>query len=239
MVEELGLADHDVVFIAEFIDYLLSKILPDWKPLSNCFSSRDKCASDFSLISDLWEMPESMVKHDNTTKFNMNRQICLPSDSNNMHENFTLVSPSAFTSSCSTKLLNKFSLGSEFMGEDSSLKNEMFQSSHRTVSEMESRDHYDECRTSENGSLSSKWQSMDCLMEKLDLSCADQEVSEAGSFMSCRSSLNLLDVDLELELDAIETQHQKWLQELSRMKQAAIEEATKKRWMTKKNEDVH
>ncbi|KAF2313312.1 hypothetical protein GH714_010290 [Hevea brasiliensis] len=33
MVEQLELADHDVAFIAEFIDYLIMKLLPDWKPI--------------------------------------------------------------------------------------------------------------------------------------------------------------------------------------------------------------
>ncbi|KAL8499624.1 hypothetical protein ACS0TY_019559 [Phlomoides rotata] len=236
MVDQLDLADHDVAFIAEFIDYLMLRILPDWKPSSNCFSSRDKCASGLSLISDQWEMPESMVKHDNTTKF---RQT---------HGNSTLVSPPAFTSSCLTTVLaNNLSFGSAdfvFMGEDSSLKNELFKSSNGTISEMEFRDHYDEYRTNETGSLSSEWLSMDriTLTDNSDSSYADQKVSIAGSFVSCYSSLNLVDrdpdIDLNLELDAIETQYQQWIQELSRMKQVALE-ATKKKWMTKENEDVH
>ncbi|KAI3493420.1 hypothetical protein L1887_41810 [Cichorium endivia] len=37
MVEQLELADHDVCFIAELIDYLITKIIPGWKP-----NSRDK-----------------------------------------------------------------------------------------------------------------------------------------------------------------------------------------------------
>lgn len=39
MVEQLDLADHDVIFIAEFIDYLILRILPDWKPSSDYFRS--------------------------------------------------------------------------------------------------------------------------------------------------------------------------------------------------------
>lgn len=42
-----------------------------------------------------------------------------------------------------------------------------------------------------------------------------------------------LDVELKLELDAIEAQYQNWFQELSRMRDEALE-ATKKRWMAKK-----
>lgn len=32
MVEQLELTDHDVVFIAQFIDYLIRRIIPGWKP---------------------------------------------------------------------------------------------------------------------------------------------------------------------------------------------------------------
>ncbi|KAJ7961746.1 putative Kinase [Quillaja saponaria] len=41
MVEQLELADHDVVFISEFIDDLIMKLLPGWKPSSD-YSSTDK-----------------------------------------------------------------------------------------------------------------------------------------------------------------------------------------------------
>lgn len=40
MVEHLELADHDVAFIAEFIDYLIMKLLPGWKPSYDYSSSR-------------------------------------------------------------------------------------------------------------------------------------------------------------------------------------------------------
>ena len=38
MVEHLELADHDVDFIAELIDYLIMKLLPWWKPSPDHFS---------------------------------------------------------------------------------------------------------------------------------------------------------------------------------------------------------
>ncbi|CAL1398590.1 unnamed protein product [Linum trigynum] len=39
MVEQLELAEHDVAFIAEFIDYLMMTLHPGWKPSSACSSS--------------------------------------------------------------------------------------------------------------------------------------------------------------------------------------------------------
>ncbi|XP_057454860.1 probable serine/threonine-protein kinase WNK7 isoform X3 [Lotus japonicus] len=44
MVEHLELADHDVAFIAELIDYLIVKLLPWWKP-----SPDHKSSGEFSL----------------------------------------------------------------------------------------------------------------------------------------------------------------------------------------------
>ncbi|ERN13340.1 hypothetical protein AMTRI_Chr09g21650 [Amborella trichopoda] len=38
MVEQLDLSDHDVMFIAEFIDFLILKLIPDWKPSVNSSS---------------------------------------------------------------------------------------------------------------------------------------------------------------------------------------------------------
>ncbi|KAI3444381.1 hypothetical protein Pfo_001046 [Paulownia fortunei] len=257
MVEQLDLADHDVVFIADFIDSLIMRILPDWKPSSDCCSSGEKCASGLTLISDQWEMlladfpAESVVKQDNVSNFQMDRQICLPNDGNNLNGNSNLVySPrAAFTTSpCLTNTGKKLSLGSatsEVMGEDFSIKNEkMSKGSSSTVSEMEFRDlFYDECQIHEIGSGSVECPSMDHLEEKSELIFSDQnKVSNVGSFTSSCSTLNLLErdpeSDLKLELDAIETQYQQWLQELSRMRQEAME-ATKKRWMTKKKEVVH
>ncbi|XP_028779837.1 probable serine/threonine-protein kinase WNK10 isoform X2 [Neltuma alba] len=39
MVEQLELAEHDVTFIAELIDHLMTKLLPGWKPSSDYSSS--------------------------------------------------------------------------------------------------------------------------------------------------------------------------------------------------------
>lgn len=39
MVEQLELSDYDVVFIADFIDFLIMKLVPGWKPSTDCTSS--------------------------------------------------------------------------------------------------------------------------------------------------------------------------------------------------------
>lgn len=46
MVEQLELADYDVPFISEFIDYLIICLVPDWRPLLNEeFSSADNAST--------------------------------------------------------------------------------------------------------------------------------------------------------------------------------------------------
>ncbi|KAH6819654.1 with no lysine kinase 6 [Perilla frutescens var. frutescens] len=246
MVEQLDLTDHDVVFIAEFIDYLMLRILPNWKPSS----SSDKCASGLTLMSDQWEMPLSDapaesegMKQGNLSNLHIDRQMCFPTARNLYgHLNPGLF----FTSPCLTITGNKSSLGSansEMMGDYSSFKNAMYKGSSGAISEMEFRDqHYDECRTNETGSVvSAGWPSMDRLTDNSESNFSDQKVSKTGSFTSCCSTLDLLerdpDGDLKLELDVIEAQYQQWLQELTRMRQEAME-ATKRRWAAKKK-DVH
>ncbi|KAL0379366.1 UNVERIFIED_CONTAM: putative serine/threonine-protein kinase WNK4 [Sesamum angustifolium] len=155
MVEQLDLADHDVVFIADFIDSLIMRILPEWKPSSDCCSSGERCTSGLTLISDQWDTPspycraESVARPDNVCDIHMGRQICIPADSNNLYRNSKLVSTphTACTSSpCLTNTGNILSLGSaasEVMGEDSSIKNGMISNgSSGEVSEMEFRSLY-------------------------------------------------------------------------------------------------
>ncbi|KAJ1414734.1 Serine/threonine-protein kinase, active site [Sesbania bispinosa] len=59
MVENLELADHDVAFIAELIDYLIMKLLPGWKPSSDYSSSGglSLCDGSPTLRDDQTLMP--------------------------------------------------------------------------------------------------------------------------------------------------------------------------------------
>ncbi|KAG8391966.1 hypothetical protein BUALT_Bualt01G0242400 [Buddleja alternifolia] len=206
MVEQLDLADHDVVFIADFIDFLIMRMLPDWKPSSDCYSSEERSTGRL------------------TTSVSS--------------------SQAAFISSpCLTTTGNKLSQGSqtsEFIGEYSSIKNGKISKASSEVSEMEYRDVYcNECRMDEIGSGSVECPRLDQLVaETPELIFS----SKGGSFTSSCSTMNSLEgdgeSDLRLELDAIETQYQQWFQELTRLRQEAME-ATKKRWMTKKKVIVH
>lgn len=88
MVENLELADHDVAFIAELIDYLIMKLPPGWKPSSDYSSSEGlslcggsptlgdgqtlttyTCGSVLSSVP-----PESIFYHDNFSGFDTTTQ---------------------------------------------------------------------------------------------------------------------------------------------------------------------
>ena len=55
-VEQLELADHDVACISEFIDYLISRILPGWKPSSDYNLSGSPYVGSLILTNDLTQM---------------------------------------------------------------------------------------------------------------------------------------------------------------------------------------
>lgn len=67
-------------------------------------------------------------------------------------------------------------------------------------------------------------------------------ISNVMSLTSSCSSLSLadkeMDVELKLEIDAIEAQYQHWFQELSRMREETLE-VTRKKWAEKKKLSVH
>ncbi|KAG8363239.1 hypothetical protein BUALT_Bualt19G0001400 [Buddleja alternifolia] len=140
MVEQLELTNHNVAFIADFIDFLIIRILPDWKPSYEFHSSQE------------------MVKQDDASEFHMGSRICLPSDANNLYGNSTFVSTcTTFNSSpCLTSAgkLSQGSLSYEVTGEYSLIKNEMFKvCSSGEVSEIGFKDmyNYGECRLHEIG----------------------------------------------------------------------------------------
>ncbi|KAL0373841.1 UNVERIFIED_CONTAM: putative serine/threonine-protein kinase WNK4 [Sesamum radiatum] len=253
MVEQLELAEHDVAFIADFIDFLIMRILPNWKPSSCCPSSTERRASGLTLVPDQWETPmagspaELVVKQDDACEFHMDPRIFVPAvNGHNLYGNSIIASPhvSFALSPCFTiNTGNKLSHGSatsEVLGEDS-LRSVMSKGSSAEACERDFRDLYSaECRLHavESGNLEYPAH-RDQLAENSDLVLSDQDTFSKGS--PC-STLTLQrrdpEAELKLELDAIEAQYQQWFQELLRMKQDAMEE-TKKRWMTKDKVVVH
>lgn len=81
------------------------------------------------------------------------------------------------------------------------------------------------------------------LTKNLEFQLPDQFVkSNVMSLTSSCTSLCLadkdLDVELQLEVASIEAQYEQWFQELSKLKEEALE-ATRKRWTEKKKLAAH
>ncbi|KAL7125669.1 hypothetical protein ABFS83_14G132000 [Erythranthe nasuta] len=239
MVEQLDLAEHDVAFIADFIDFLIMRILPGWKPSSDCcHSSGGRSASGLTLMGDQWETPLSgsplplMVKQDDAYEYHIDPRTFVPTaaDGNSLHGNSNFASPhlTFILSPCSNNLSYGSATSEVVFSEDCLRKIEMCKGSSGEVSEMEFRDlYYNESRTHAT--------------ESGNVECPQEMVSKnVGRLKTSSSTLVIKDPETELksELDAIEIQYQQWFQELSRMKQEAVE-ATKKRWMTKNKVVVH
>ncbi|PHT75170.1 hypothetical protein T459_18692 [Capsicum annuum] len=77
MVEHLELDDHDVDFVADFIDYLIMKILPSWKN-SDYFSSGGRSQREVAIENYLTLSPittTSNARQDDIPVLNMNNQI--------------------------------------------------------------------------------------------------------------------------------------------------------------------
>ncbi|RXH92912.1 hypothetical protein DVH24_011936, partial [Malus domestica] len=174
MVEQLELADHDVAFIAEFIDYLIMKLLPE-QDGSSC---------------------------DNPDTINFNGGITsYPSFADFADESVN----------CNT-------------------------------SELEPRYSYFDDRKLQSNYASNEGGGfpVNGIIKKLQFPLHGHDLSKDMSLTSSCYSPSLvdskdmnLDADSKLELEMIESQYQRWLQELSRMREKALE-MTRKRWIEKK-----
>lgn len=274
MVEHLDLADHDVTFIADFIDYLIMKLLPVWKP-SSYKSGRVVTPYDVSQVfhdgktsrACLWDSMRTsvpaglVVEQDVFSGLNLCPQevgvqaeegsVCDNSDNTIFHGDYN----------SSPSLANfedrhpQASVVSEMLVEDASAKSDKasesidcnIEGSYKvfsgSFSELGLGDtYYDDCRLQRMDSSGAE-SVVNEFVRNRELSLPVQSgTSNIMSLTSSCSSLSLADKDtdaeLKMELDAIESQYQHWFQELSRIREEALE-ATKRRWIAKKKLAVH
>ncbi|XP_060218363.1 probable serine/threonine-protein kinase WNK10 [Lycium barbarum] len=244
MVEQLQLDDHDVDFIADFIDYSIMKMLPSWKP-SDYHSSRGRSQREEALENYLTSSPippTSNARQDNIPVLNMNNQISSTSNGTSCH--VTFASPSHLANVIDEE--SQGSVASEVMGKNSSLKSSfgfgdyftdvVSKGSSGNLSEMDFMGlFHDECKSQGNvGDY------VECMEFGKNMEVTLTDTNGASKCMSLSSSCSFLslvekdeDTELKLELDTIESQYQQCFQELSRMKLEALE-ACRKRWSTKK-----
>ncbi|XP_047250483.1 probable serine/threonine-protein kinase WNK6 isoform X5 [Capsicum annuum] len=259
MVEHLELADHDVDFIADFIDYLIMKILPSWKP-SDYFSSGGRSQREESIENYLTLSPittTSNAQQDDIPVLNMNNQIGsthradedkLYANSNGTSCHVTFASPSHLENVIDGECQG--SSATEVMEKDSSAKNSFGFGDYFTCADIISK--------GSSGNLSelefmgvfhddgNGGDYVDCILsnefgKNLNLEVTLTDTDRDSKRMSLSSNCSFLslvekddqDNELKLELDTIESQYQQCFQELARMKLEAID-ACRKRWTTKK-----
>lgn len=124
MVEQLELQDHDVVFIADFIDFLIMKLVPGWAPSTTLAAaaelmveqantntntntrhgSVDVRDSRESIVSEVIEVEEATcIKDEDTIGFVDRAMFCSRFPSQDF--NGTTPHVMSLTSSCSSLLL--------------------------------------------------------------------------------------------------------------------------------------
>ncbi|XP_043714483.1 serine/threonine-protein kinase WNK8-like [Telopea speciosissima] len=270
MVEQLNLADQDVAFIGEFIDYLIVRLVPSWKP-SFDYSSNGVGPYEGSPV--LGTDKGSMRSHWDSVSIN------LPAESSIEKEVLSQLSSSPIEG-CILEVdtTNSYGRYDQTMSHSdlispSSLTNREDQESQAsivsditdyiaTIGSITNNDRMVECAdyTIDGGckGLIEYGCDMDLGLQECDgckMKIDDTSdcivaneftkkpkvpingLSNGLSLPNIGSSLSLSDKDedaeLQLELNVIESQYQHWLNELSRMREEAVENA-KKRWITKK-----
>ncbi|KAF3780306.1 putative serine/threonine-protein kinase [Nymphaea thermarum] len=233
MVDQLDLSDQDVTFIAEFIDFLIMKLIPEWKPSvppsengTNCVRTESKVPEHARFsIGYSWDgvHGSSAVKGIQDVLSGSDLEnYCIDLSSvegsiKQQHEDGAFTKPDDAMShggfdspSSSAAAADQESLESVASGVSTECSNVV--------------DLVPETRENNVADVAN-----------LDLSvCNLNDFADIANTRSYASSSLEEDEDEELkaEFDLISQQYQQWFQELSRQRDEALEEA-RKRWATK------
>ncbi|URD86772.1 serine threonine-protein kinase [Musa troglodytarum] len=219
MVEQLDLSDYDVVFIADFIDFLIMKLIPGWRPAADHCSSENmsQCkeygAYDNAELLSESSPPQSSVyfevgyEHADLSQLNLGAsavETAENDDGTSYKKMDEAISPVNYDSSWSgvngaDKVSQRSATSVMFVGSSKSL------SGYNT--DVDSKGDRGACDVVDG--LSMKDSSTPSVTDK------DQN-------------------ELRAELDIIEYQYQRWFYELSTMREDALQNA-RKRWSTRKS----
>ncbi|KAI9180305.1 hypothetical protein LWI28_003424 [Acer negundo] len=260
MVEQLELANHDVAFIAEFIDYLIMKLLPGWKPSFD----RSSCGINFYCESPLGDGKTSMAYPWDAMLTSAHSELMTEQDGistlaispqqgfiTTQAENMSTLTPMSYVNYPSSPSLANLedleshaSYFSYVLAEDASTKNDKASESGDSNIDESSKYLSDYASEFEDMYYDDDKSQRDYSNEGILLN--NEQVKNSGvsfphlsgvmSLRSSCSSQSLVDKDLDelrQELNAIEAQYHRWFQELLKKREEAME-ATRKRWMAKK-----
>lgn len=226
MVEQLELAEQEVDFIAEFIDYVISRLLPGWKPSIDHSTSGARISNVEPPIFGNGNNHDSAISHGDGN--------CSPSLAKaRRHDSLAFAGSETLTEVASPKNNKTVRYGDHSTGGHHKGSN----GGH--ASEQESRVPYKEDnKLQRKDSRIEDPTPMNEFQKSSVLSLAGLSGLSIARNLTCSCSPKSIegkdqDTELKQELDAIELQYQHWFQELFRKKAESIE-AAKRRWMTKK-----
>ncbi|RRT56597.1 hypothetical protein B296_00026503 [Ensete ventricosum] len=217
MVEQLDLSDYDVVFIADFIDFLIMRLVPGWRPADHCSSDNISSCKEYGAYDN--NELSSELSPQSSAYFGMGydhadqSQINIGTSEGEFAENDDVASYKKMDGAVSP--VDNNSIWSGVNGADK-------RSQHSATSVMV---------VGSSKSLSGYNTDAD---SKGDIGACD--IVEVLSLKdSSLLSLNNKDQnELRSEIDMIEAQYQRWFFELSRMREEALQNA-RKRWITRKS----
>lgn len=238
MVEQLELANHDVAFIADFINYLIMRIIPGRKPSSVYHSSGGKstcegdevmtgCTSKSTLHQDDISSTQSeMSAQADKGKVYLHSRVASSSHVGDMEDKESQGSIAYEVMGNHVCARNRMSSGSVDYGVDGICKG-----SSGMISEMEFWDLcHAEYKVQGNGSGNVSELTKDMEWTFADMNGARIFLNPAGSSLSLMEKAR--ETELNVHIASIEEQYQQWFQQLSRMREEALQ-AARKRWITK------
>lgn len=234
MVEQLDLADYDVAFIANFIDSLIAKLMPGWKPSAGLVSNDNMnphqdfggCADKEPLTDCPSNMPpivpfQASYGHADLSQLNIGTSEGESAEHEDdvsdqkFYQGIPIVSFNSFWSEVNK--MDKVSL--------KSATSPMFVGSFQSLSE----DNTDIDSKGDGGTYDT--------IEGLTPRMNTKHLDSTGSFENLKgSSLSLTDKEykeLQAELYKIESQFNSYYYQLSSMQQYAMQNATKKFYINK------
>jgi WNK lysine deficient protein kinase len=226
MVEQLELGDHHVPFLSEFIDYLIMRLVPEWRPITEELANGDNAsimvnsstlANDFTMENGLNGMSMENNSRDSLSLPLGNGSVVLP-DSNRLSscmkavcEEMKFASGGSLTSVElveATRELKANSGSSLTLGEMEEVKSDVSSAAAENCN----------CETGESSAP-----------DRCDIAEAAGKKALNGCTLHC---LDEDDEELQTEIHDIKEHYRHLFEELNRMQEIALENA-RKRWMRK------
>ncbi|XP_008806942.1 probable serine/threonine-protein kinase WNK4 isoform X2 [Phoenix dactylifera] len=247
MVEQLDLSDYDVIFIADFIDFLIIKLVPGWQSSTHHSLSGplSMYRQSSQLSSDYYSNPRHSIA---SVEIGYEQAVLSQLNMGSSARDLVQVDDGISDKKMEEKWSN-INYNSNFNGlnggekvSQGSATSVLFAESYRSLSGHTDVDSTilddDGCKEDKNCNIR-EGLSSNGYVSKLELPFSNLgEPCDNPNSLSGSSSLSLIDKEqkeLKVELEIIEAQYQHWFHELSRMREEALENA-RKRWLMMKRD---